>query len=76
MNRAEHLKAHDDRADKRERTGESIAALHGSDEHAYGDRERSREGFLSARGPSTRRQRGQSLPSVDGEELPLLAPGQ
>ncbi len=43
MNRTEHLKQHEDRAGKRERAGESIAALHDADEHAHRDGERRRQ---------------------------------
>ena len=43
MNRAEHLKQHEDRAGERERAGERIAALDGADEHAHRDRERRRQ---------------------------------
>ncbi len=43
MNRAEHLKQHEDRAGKCEGTGERIAALHGAYEHAHRDGERRRQ---------------------------------
>ena len=43
MNRAEHLKQHEDRAGKHERAGEEIAALHGIDKHAHRDRDRRRQ---------------------------------
>ena len=43
MNRAEHLKQHEDRAGKRQRTGQRIAALHRADQHAHRDREHRRQ---------------------------------
>ena len=43
MNRAEHLKQHEDRAGKGERTGERSAAFDGADQHAHRDRERRRQ---------------------------------
>ena len=76
MNRAEHLKQHEDRAGKRERTGERIAALHGADEHAHRDRERRRQD------PSQQEDRPPSGGEArvrlreDAEELPFLALGQ
>src|SRR5882672_12056624 len=70
MNRAEHLKQHEDRASKRERTGEATAALHGGDD-AHRDRE------LSAGEPPTEWRRGRGPPSPGtAEELPFLALGE
>jgi hypothetical protein len=39
MNRAEHLKQHEDRAGKGEWTRKRVAALHRADEHAHRDSE-------------------------------------
>ncbi len=40
---AEHLQQDEDDADKRQRAGERVPALHGADQHAHGDRKRSRQ---------------------------------
>jgi len=76
MNRAEHLKQHEDRAGKREWAGETIAALHRGDEHAHRYRERRRQDSPEKedRPPSGREARVRLR--QDAEELPFLAIGQ
>ena len=76
MNRAEHLKQHEDRAGKRERTGERIAALHGADEHAHRDRERRRQDPSQQEGRPPSGGEARVRLRQDGEELPFLALGQ
>ena len=76
MNRAEHLKQHEDRAGKRQRTGERMAALHGADEHAHGDPERRRQDSSQQEGrPPGGGEAGVRL-RQDAEELPFLALGE
>ena len=76
MNRAEHLKQHEDRAGKRERTGERIAALHGADEHAHRDRERRRQNPSQQEGRPPSGGEARVRLRQDAEELPFLAPSQ
>ncbi len=76
MNRAEHLKQHEDRAGKRERTGERIAALHGADEHAHRDRERRRQDPSQQQGRPPGGGEARVRLRQDAEELPFLALGQ
>ena len=76
MNRAEHLKEHEDRAGKRERTDERIAVLHGTDQHAHRDGKCRRQDSSEQEGrPPGGGQAGVSL-RQDTEELPFLALGQ
>jgi hypothetical protein len=76
MNGAEHLKQHEDRAGKGQRTRQGIAALHSRDQHAHRDRERRRqnpsqqEGDPPSGGEARRRLR------QDAEENPFLALSQ
>ncbi len=50
MDRAEHLKKHEDHARNRQRTGQGTAALHGADQHTHGDRERRRQNPAEQKG--------------------------
>ena len=43
VQRRQDLEQHEHRADQRQRRGERIAALHGADQHAHGDREQRRQ---------------------------------
>ncbi len=76
MKRGEHLQEHEDRADKRERTNQAIAALDRADQHPHGDRKRrgqhpsQYEGHPPCGGESRIRLR------QDAEELPLLTRGE
>ncbi len=73
MNRAEHLQQHEDRAGKRERTRERIAALHRADEHTHGDRERCRQDPSQQQGRPPSGGEARVCLRQDGEELPFLA---
>jgi len=76
MNRAEHLKQHEDRAGKRKRAGERIAALHGADEHAHRNRERRRQGPSQQEGYPPSGGEAKIRLWQNAEELPFLALGQ
>ena len=73
MNRAKHLKQHEDHTGKCQGNGERMAALHGGDEHAHRYREcrRKNPSQQESRPPSG----GQNRVRLrqDREELPLLA---
>src|SRR4029077_16067853 len=66
----------EDRARQRERTRETIPALHGADEHAHRDRERRRQDASQQEHhpPGGGEPRGRAR--QDGEELPFLALAQ
>jgi hypothetical protein len=54
---AEHLEQDKDRAGEGQRSGERVAALHGGDEHAHGDREGCRQDAAQQQhGPPARSQ--------------------
>ena len=76
MNRAEHLKEHEDRTDKCERARERIAALYGADERAHGDRKRRRQDPSQRKdGPPAGGEGTVSL-GQDAEEFPCFALGE
>jgi len=76
MNRAQHLKQHEDGAGEGQRTGEGLATLHGGDEHAHGDGEGRREGASEQEGRPPGGGKAGVRFRQDGEELPFLALGE